>query len=77
MLDIGEKGCRQRGVGELVYAQGTKQRVLSHALNQVRPAGEQSRLRASQQLVAAIGHHIHFSVEAIKNVRFAVDSERA
>ena len=75
VLDVGEKGCRQGGVGELVYAQRTKQGVLSHARNQVCPATKQSGLRASQQLISAVGHDVDGGMQAIENVRFAVDSE--
>src|SRR5438128_353803 len=64
------------GNGQLVDAQGAEQRVLAYSRQRLALAGDDAGLRAAQQLVAAEGSHVDARLEARRNKRLVLDSER-
>src|ERR1700733_2408535 len=69
------QGCFERGVSKLVHAEGTQQRVLANAFDQIHPANEQTTLGASEQLVSASGDQIRAKTKAVEQSRLRPHSE--
>src|SRR5205807_6438395 len=70
-------GGFEGGNGQLVDAQGAEQRVLADSRQRLALAGNDARLRAAQQLVAAEGDHVDARFEARRNRRLVLDPERS